>query len=77
MSADRTQGVPVVLVADDDMAGRMLVRESLEQAGLRVVEAENGLEALALFCEHQPQIVLLDVVMPEVDGYEGHLCAIR
>jgi diguanylate cyclase (GGDEF)-like protein/PAS domain S-box-containing protein len=73
MSTDKTRSAPVVLVADDDMAGRLLVRESLEQAGLRVVEAENGLEALALFYEHQPQLVLLDVVMPEVDGYE--VCA--
>jgi diguanylate cyclase (GGDEF)-like protein/PAS domain S-box-containing protein len=69
MSADITQGVPVVLVADDDMAGRLLVRESLEQAGLRVVEAGNGLEAVARFIEFQPQLVLLDVVMPEMDGY--------
>ncbi len=69
MSADIPQGAPLVLVADDDVAGRLLVRESLEQAGLRVVEAENGLEAVARFREFQPQLVLLDVVMPEMDGY--------
>ena len=69
MSADIPQNVPLVLVADDDMAGRLLVRESLEQAGLRVVEAENGLEAVARFREFQPQLVLLDVMMPEMDGY--------
>jgi CheY-like chemotaxis protein len=45
MSTDIPKNVPVVLVADDDMAGRLLLRESLEQAGLRVVEAENGLES--------------------------------
>ena len=73
MSTDNLQSRQVVLVADDDMAGRLLARELLEQAGLHVVEAENGLEALARFCEVQPQLVLLDVVMPEVDGYE--VCA--
>ena len=70
MSTDTTRSAPIVLIADDDMASRLLVRESLEQAGLHVEEAVNGLEALALFYKHQPQLVLLDVVMPEVDGYE-------
>jgi len=69
MGTDNSRSRPVVLVADDDMASRLLVRESLEQAGLQVVEAENGLEAVARFSENQPQLVLLDVVMPEMDGY--------
>ena len=69
MGADNSWPRPVVLVADDDMAGRLLVRESLEQAGLHVVEAENGKQAMERFREHQPQLVLLDVVMPEMDGY--------
>jgi len=58
-----------VLIADDDATARMLVRAALEQSGLNVVEAADGAEALKLFGEYQPQLVLLDVVMPGQDGY--------
>ncbi|MDY6838188.1 MAG: response regulator [Thermodesulfobacteriota bacterium] len=60
---------PVVLVADDDMTIRLLARESLEQVGLTVEEAEDGAQALSAFKRLQPDIVLLDVLMPEVDGF--------
>jgi len=58
-----------VLVVDDDMAMRLLMRESLELAGLTVNEAENGLEALEVFGIISPKIVLLDVNMPKMDGF--------
>jgi diguanylate cyclase (GGDEF)-like protein len=61
---------PLVLVADDDDSMRLLIRESLEQAGLEVEEAENGVQALSLFERSQPDIVLLDVMMPRMDGFE-------
>ncbi|MGD8512814.1 MAG: response regulator [Deltaproteobacteria bacterium] len=60
---------PVVLVADDDMTVRLLARESMEQAGLTVEEAEDGAQALSAFKRLQPDIVLLDVFMPELDGF--------
>jgi two-component system sensor histidine kinase/response regulator len=60
---------PVVLVADDDMTIRLLARESLEQAGLTVEEAEDGGQALSAYKRLQPDIVLLDVFMPELDGF--------
>jgi diguanylate cyclase (GGDEF)-like protein/PAS domain S-box-containing protein len=59
-----------VLVVDDEAMNRLLVGETLRNAGLRVVEAGSGVEALRLFPENQPQLVLLDVMMPEMDGFE-------
>jgi CheY-like chemotaxis protein len=64
---------PLVLVVDDDITIRILARESLEQAGFEVEEAENGLFALSALERFQPDIVLLDVVMPEMDGFS--VCA--
>ena len=60
---------PVVLVVDDDIAVRLLMCESLEQAGMIVKEAENGVEALSVFKRVQPDLVMLDVNMPEMDGF--------
>ena len=60
---------PVVLIVDDDMTVRLLARESLEQAGLSVEEAEDGTQALSTFERLQPDLVLLDVYMPGMDGF--------
>lgn len=61
---------PVVLVADDDDATRLLVREVLEPAGLRVLEAVDGEDALGQQAVHRPDALLLDVFMPRLDGFE-------
>jgi signal transduction histidine kinase len=60
---------PLVLVVDDDMVLRPMVCEILRQSGFAVEEAENGALALAAFMRVQPDIVLLDVMMPELDGF--------
>ena len=60
---------PLVLIVDDDFTIRLLMQETLEQAGFLVVEAANGSEALTLFAQQPPDVVLLDVLMPEVDGF--------
>jgi diguanylate cyclase (GGDEF)-like protein/PAS domain S-box-containing protein len=62
---------PLVLVADDDEINRPLLRETLEAYDFSVVEARNGSEALTAYTEHRPQMVVLDVVMPEMDGYRA------
>lgn len=59
-----------ILVVDDDVAIRLLARESLEIAGFTVEEAKDGLEALAVFKQTRPDLVLLDVEMPHMDGYQ-------
>lgn len=62
--------VPSALVTDDDIIIRMFAREALEQAGWVVEEAENGREACAAFQQSPPDVVLLDVMMPEMDGFQ-------
>jgi PAS domain S-box-containing protein len=59
-----------VLVIDDDAAVRMLARASLEQYSLSVFEAVDGAEGLEEFKTAQPDIILLDVVMPGMNGFE-------
>ena len=58
-----------ILVADDNAVSRELVREALEQIGYRVVEAADGREALAKALESAPDLALLDIRMPVLDGY--------
>jgi len=58
-----------VLVVDDDPTMRLLVREALEPHGLEVEEAPDGASALALFRASEPNLVLLDVQMPGLDGF--------
>jgi diguanylate cyclase (GGDEF)-like protein/PAS domain S-box-containing protein len=60
---------PLALVVDDEMVVRILVREALEQSGHEVCEAENGAQALERFIEHRPDIVLMDIMMPGMDGF--------
>jgi len=60
---------PIALVVDDEMVVRILVREVLEQSGHEVCEAENGAQALERFIEHRPDIILMDIMMPGMDGF--------
>lgn len=57
------------LVVDDDVTIRLLARETLELAGFTVTEAAGGEEALSLFADLQPDVILLDVMMPGIDGF--------
>jgi len=59
-----------VLVVDDDDIQRLMCREALEQAGFNVLEAEDGLPALEIFRSKHIDILLLDVMMTELDGFE-------
>jgi GAF domain-containing protein/CheY-like chemotaxis protein/anti-sigma regulatory factor (Ser/Thr protein kinase) len=59
-----------VLVVDDDVAVRQLLRRMLEPEGYAVVEAENGRVALERLREMKPSVILLDLMMPEMDGFE-------
>ena len=61
---------PLLLIADDDEMERFLQREVLEPAGFDIIEANSGAAALELFAEHQPDLVLLDVMMAEMNGFE-------
>jgi len=63
-------GTGRILVVDDNLQNRKLVEACLAQAGYSVVLAESGMEALCLFEERTPDMVLLDVGMPGMDGFE-------
>ncbi|HEY9638775.1 MAG TPA: PAS domain-containing protein [Coleofasciculaceae cyanobacterium] len=60
---------PLILVVDDDKFMRIQLRRAMEQAGYRVAEANDGEEALAVYAELHPDIVLLDAMMPGIDGF--------
>src|SRR6202051_263347 len=59
-----------VLVVDDDAGARLLVGTALEMAGFRVVAAADGMTALSRFREHPADCVILDVVMPGMNGFD-------
>jgi DNA-binding response OmpR family regulator len=61
---------PRTLVVDDDPDIRALLRELLERAGHDVVDAPDGRQALRRFFETRPDLVILDVTMPEIDGWQ-------
>jgi CheY-like chemotaxis protein len=61
---------PLVLVADDHDDSRAIARVVLENAGFRIVEARTGPETLQVVQSARPDIVLLDIVMPELNGWE-------
>jgi CheY-like chemotaxis protein len=67
---------PCVLVVDDDAAIRMLVAEALEGEGYGVVTAINGADALMVLAAMQPDAIVLDLMMPVMDG-RGFLAARR
>ncbi|MEH2068876.1 MAG: PAS domain-containing protein [Nostoc sp.] len=60
----------LILVVDDDHLMRIYLCELLKEAGYQVVEASNGLEAIATYTRLHPDIVLLDAIMPEMDGFD-------
>ncbi len=58
-----------VLVIDDDNMTQLLIQETLSPHGFEVIKAENGLAGVALAIEQSPDLVLLDIIMPGMDGF--------
>jgi diguanylate cyclase (GGDEF)-like protein len=63
------QAAPLILVVDDDRLMRTMLRDTLESQGFAVAEVSNGIEALAAYERLRPSLVLLDLHMPEPDGF--------
>lgn len=57
-----------ILIADDAAFMRMRLKTLLTEAGYEVIEAQNGKEALDLYAQETPDMVLMDITMPEMDG---------
>lgn len=66
----QTEPIPIILIVDDVRQIRMMLRYVMEQEGYQVLEASSGQSGLAIYQAKRPDIVLLDAVMPEMDGFE-------
>jgi chemosensory pili system protein ChpA (sensor histidine kinase/response regulator) len=67
---DRSDAQPVALVVDDSITVRRVTQRLLERNGMRVLTARDGLDAVAILGETVPDVILLDIEMPRMDGYE-------
>ena len=67
---DNLPARPEVLLVDDDEVNLLLIALALRERGFRIVEAESGESALALLAGHTPDIVVLDALMPGLDGFD-------
>ena len=70
MSDNSIDAAPLILVVDDDWMNREMMQAYLERTGFRVLLAHDATSALAMAREHQPHLIMLDVRMGEVDGYD-------
>ena len=66
-----TRSTLSVLVADDDATNRLLLEAILRKEGYQVLHAEDGYEAVAIFDRERPDLVLMDIRMPGLDGYQA------
>ena len=71
--SDKAVTQDLILVVDDDLMMRVLIRETLQTEGFRVVEAEDGEQAVEIFKQQQPALVIMDVEMPRMDGFSACL----
>lgn len=62
---------PLVLIVDDNEQNRKLARDVLRTAGFRTLEAATGAEGIALAAEHLPDVVLMDVQLPDMNGTDA------
>ena len=62
---------PLVLIVDDSDRNRKLARDVLRMAGFRTLEAATGSGAIALAAEHLPDVILMDLRLPDLDGTEA------
>src|SRR5205809_6334439 len=61
---------PLILVADDNATNRDILRTRLSTQGYEIIEAADGAEAIEMAAREQPDLLLLDVMMPKLDGFE-------
>jgi two-component system, cell cycle response regulator DivK len=59
----------IILHIEDNPENRMLVRRLLQVEGYTILEAENACQALQILSTHRPQLILVDINMPDMDGY--------
>lgn len=70
-AVDTTTEPAIILIAEDDRASRQLLSTCLKRAGYEVIECETGPDAVRLAVEHQPGLVILDIMLPGMNGNEA------
>ena len=60
---------PLIMIVDDDRSMRLLLNMAMEEEGYRVAEAKNGEQCLAKYAHYKPNLILLDAMMPDIDGF--------
>jgi len=68
-SRETNRPLEVALVVDDELSNRIILKSLLKNNGYEVIHAEDGAEAVALFEQHDIDIIFMDVMMPIMDGY--------
>ena len=61
-----------ILVVEDQPDNRQIIRDMLAPTDYEITEAENGEEALAAIAKQRPDLILMDIQLPIMDGYDGH-----
>lgn len=69
MSNNNPEQTPLIMIVDDDRSMRLLLNMAMEEEGYRVAEAKNGEQCLAEYAHYQPNLILLDAIMPDIDGF--------
>jgi adenylate cyclase len=69
-ASEKKPSLGYVLIVDDEEQNRSLLHDPLEARGYEIAEAENGMVALEKIAARQPDVILLDVMMPQMDGFE-------
>jgi CheY-like chemotaxis protein len=62
---------PLVLIVDDNEKNLKLTRDVLRNGGFRTIEAASGREGIALAAEHEPDVILMDLRLPDMDGTDA------
>ena len=65
------EGITIILVVEDDPGNRMLIADLLTSSGYRAIEARDGEEAIALARQEKPDLILMDLSLPRLDGWEA------
>lgn len=69
MTKNNPEQSPLILIVDDDRMTRSLLNLAMTESGYRVAEAENGGQCLSEYTHFQPDLILLDAIMPDIDGF--------
>ena len=69
MTNNNPDQTPLIMIVDDDRSMRLLLNMAMEEEGYRVAEAKNGEQCLAEYAHYQPNLILLDAMMPDINGF--------